>query len=324
MRSRDSKDHFKAYKALLDAFVASTRGGDTALSSSLYRTIQITDESGKLAEIAQSYAQAVKYDAGMEARDPSAEFEYKYGKVKLSLPYTSPQGTDQEALVDAISSISSLHTSPTEGSEHGGVSISPILRQRPNHTLVRTNTIRQIDAACQTDPHRSEHIMAGAHLALLDANTLAVEDRPVASFDELTALWSNLPEGDISLSHLLNQSALWQARDPALVQTVDSCHLSQAVIAFRDSARRALQNGADLEGIIGTATPRLDVYFNKDSIAPKHSIWNWACQFAATFGLTVPNQLATIYFVGIQMRVSRLILRRKCAKICLVFCPTVR
>ena len=131
------------------------------------------------------------------------------------------------------------------------------------------------------------------------------------STDELTALWSDLPEETIPSSPLLKLSTFWQAHDPALIQTADSCHLSQAVIAFRDSARLALQNGADLKGVIGTATPILDIYFNQDSIVSRYSIWKWACQFAATFRLSVPNQLATIYSVGMQMRVSSLKLGRK-------------
>ena len=55
MRRRDSKETFRPFKALLDAFFKSVNDGDRSLAESIYRAIQAIDHTGKLSTIALNY-----------------------------------------------------------------------------------------------------------------------------------------------------------------------------------------------------------------------------------------------------------------------------
>lgn len=57
-RTRESRHHDRVHRALLEAFTASVRNGDTAVSQTLFSIIQKSDPTGTLAESAQASAES--------------------------------------------------------------------------------------------------------------------------------------------------------------------------------------------------------------------------------------------------------------------------
>lgn len=312
MRRRDSKDHFKAYKALLDAFVTSTRSGDVELSTSLYKAIQLTDASGKLAEIAQSYAQAVHTVTEGSLDLQQNEFQYKLGKarIKLSASSTAPGNTDADSLLQIFSE-SILPSSPVSGSEG---SAAGLVNSFPSHNSAfsvgntsDTEVTPTSDRACQTDlSHGFSH--PKTHMLNHGTAQLPVDDQPIADFRELQQFWHTL--GDIpGLYRVTNIGLPNDAYDPVQLKANDP--LSKTILDFRDGARRSIQSGTDINYILGSAAPSLETYFGHDDFTSTYSTWSWACQFASTFpDLPLTLHLGTIYMAGIQMRVS--IVRIRC------------
>lgn len=58
-RTRESRNHDRVHRALLEAFVTSVHIGDTAVSRTLFSVIQKSDPTGALAESAQASAEGV-------------------------------------------------------------------------------------------------------------------------------------------------------------------------------------------------------------------------------------------------------------------------
>lgn len=305
MRRRDSKDHFKAYKALLDAFVTSTRSGDLELSSSLYRAIQLTDASGKLAEIAQSYAQAVNTGARGNSDSAQNEFQYKLGKARIRLTAnpTVSSGTEADSLLQIFSD-SMLQQSPTSGNESNATlmnSFPPSSSGLSGGYASDNEASSTTDIGCQTSPSLITAYPA-KHVSSHGTSRLPAEDRPVLSFEKLQQFWhdlDNLP-GLLPVTNIGLPNA---AYDPIILRGNDP--LSQSILDFRDGARRAIQSGGSIEYILGTAAPSLETYFGSTDVPMAYSAWSWACQFASAFpDLSFTLHLGAIYMAGIQMRVS--------------------
>lgn len=306
MRRRDSKDHFKAYKALLDTFVSSTRSGDVELSSSLYRAIQLTDTSGKLAEIAQSYAQAVNAAAQGNSDSQQNEFQYKLGKarIKLSANPAVSSGTEADSLLQIFSD-SISQQSPISGSESNSASL--ITSFPPSSSGISgehesdEEGMSTSDIGIQTD---ASLLKAHPRRGLLNYSKLRLpaQDQPFSTFSDLQRFWGNL-EVLPGLLPVTNIGLPNAAYDPILLKADDP--LSQSILDFRDGARRAIQSGGNIEHILGTAVPSLVTYFEPATTSQTYSAWSWACQFASAFpDLAFTLHLGTIYMTGIQMRVS--------------------
>lgn len=307
MRRKDSKDHFKAYKALLDAFVASTRSGDVPLSSSLYRAIQLTDSTGKLAEIAQSYAQAIQ-SPDADKKGLAREFEYKFGKTTVNLPtntLSSDASSDADTLMDIFTSMSPELGTPDRGSDSdiqsqnaGSATANSRLAFIAQNVLSRGP--EYVDAACQTDRADKSPQRSQKHDRRIYTAGSSPEDRPLTDFDEVQAFWSKIPETK-PMPLGLSPSPTGFGYDFNATQAEDP--MSKAILEFRDGARHAIQNGAKVGNIIGTSTPSLENFFSQDTSTPVYSAWSWACQFARALALPLTLHLCTIYMVGIQMRV---------------------
>lgn len=170
MRRRDSKDHFKAYKALLDSFIGSARGGDFALAKSLYRTMQLTDASGKLAQIAESLMQTISEDPSLA----SSLLSPQQGEGKANRKATSTFSGEADAMVDVTAGSSPTQSSSIEDGE-----------DIPALTLTELLSLKDVDAACQTDPVSLRY--PGRRIQGISFHTdgLDLDRQPVQLFEEL-------------------------------------------------------------------------------------------------------------------------------------------
>lgn len=287
MRRRDSKDHFKAYKALLDSFVASARNGDLALAKSFYRTMQLTDASGKLAQIAEALMQTISEDPSLA----SSLLSPQQGLAKANRKATSTSSGEADAMVGVTAG-----SSPTQLSSIADGEDIPAL------TLIELLSLKDVDAACQTDPVSLRY--PGRRIQGISFHTdgLDLDRQPVRLFEELHAFWTQ-QMGGRHPPQLFDVVSMDLALDTRLTRAAD--HMSKAIVDFRNGARRAVQAGARLDDVLGSNMPSLETFHSQDSNIPVHSAWSWACQFTRAFPeLPLTTQLSTIYLVGIQMRVS--------------------
>jgi len=270
MRRRDAKYNSKAYKALFDAFVESTRSGDVQLSTALSMAMEAIDPTGQLATIGRSYTQAPVSDVVLPQSTKSPiEFVFKFGTPHVKRPRTM-----------------------TEPSADGDVLLSPFSTSCSSTTAT--------DSDLQTSPiefahdpevkDRSNLTNAGIHLD------------PPMNFTNITTLWANLAK--VGLASRSSDEILPSfAYDPYNIKTDDP--LSNAITSFRDGARHMIRAGANLKDVIGGSIPCLDAFVGHSSSNTNITAWSWACQIAkASSQRSVSFQLALVYIAGIQMRVS--------------------
>lgn len=272
MRRRDAKYNSKAYKALFDAFVESTRNGDVQLSTALSMAMQAIEPTGQLATIGKSYAQAPISDVSLPQSTKSVvEFVFKFGAPHVKRPHTI--------------------TTSSERSTDGGVLLSP------SSTICSPATAADSDlqgsptgvAYAPEDLCPSTLTNAGTHI-----------EAPM-SFIDITTLWANLTKA--GLATRIDDDALPSfAYDIYNVKTDDP--LSNAITSFRDGARHMIRAGANMKDIIGDSTPCLDAFIGHNSNTDTNA-WSWACQIAkASSRRCFTFELALVYIAGIQMRVS--------------------
>ncbi|KAK5936737.1 hypothetical protein PMZ80_011000 [Knufia obscura] len=272
MRRRDAKYNSKAYKALFDAFVESTRSGDVQLSTAISLAMQAIDPTGQLATIGQSYAQAPTSDVCLPQSTKSAvEFVFKFGTPHVKGPHTITTSSERSADGDVLRSPSSTNCSPATAAD-SDLQVSPI---RGAHD--------------PGDHCRSRLINIGTHI-----------DAPM-SFIDITMLWASLAKA--GLATRIDDDILPSfAYDICNIKTDDP--LSNAITSFRDGARHMIRAGANPKNLIGDSTPCLDAFIGHNSNKDINA-WSWACQIAkASSERSVTFQLALVYIAGIQMRVG--------------------
>lgn len=304
MRRRDSKKHFGAYKALLDSFVASTREGDMEHANLLYETISLTDTSGKLAEIAQSYVQAVDtcLQQGPELRQrQQSEFSFQLRRTTAVL-FTHSMARNS---IDADFSPDNSSTSTLtqfHGAADGNDTVVPADTSRSSSSkLIGNEEVCTWDPEYHTDTRR-ETTHSGTCTIKQSTLGLPRDHQPLNDFDSLQQLWHG-QSGQSALPRIADIPLLRDSCDPVSLAADDP--LSKSIISFRDGTRRAIQHGTDLWPILGTAVPDLTTYFQQKESYSTSSVWSWACHFARAFpDIPVPVQLGIIYKAGIQMRVS--------------------
>lgn len=78
--------------------------------------------------------------------------------------------------------------------------------------------------------------------------------------------------------------------------------LSQTLLSFRDSARRAISKGSRIYDLIGSRTPELELFFRPRQIDDPHTAWTWACELAKAYPVPLKVQLTGVFVAGLQMR----------------------
>ena len=280
MRRRESRNDFTAFKALLEAFMISVRENDAEQSSTIYKSIELVDDSGKLAEVARSYVQAVNMNDSQSRRPSPHQLGHIPSGLYEDQTFSLRHGSD----ADGTSPVSAPTPSPTSNSD-------------------------VIDDAAVTFTFNDERI--GGYYSSMQAttpiyqvsyrfSTLPADNKPFTNFKSLQDFWAEL--GDVpGLCAVTNIGLPNRAYDPVLLQAADD--ISESLLLFRDGARRAIQAGIDVRQLIGGASPILDAYF--DIPQQGHSVWSWAGSFAKTFeNASRPLQLSIIFIIGIQLRVS--------------------
>lgn len=272
MRRRDAKYNSKAYKALFDAFVESTRSGDAQLTRALSLAMQAIDPTGQLASIGQSYAQAPTSNVSLPYSTKSAvEFAFKFGMPYLKRSRAMAVPLEPSADGDVLLSPSSLSCSP-DTPEDSDPQSSPA-------------TVTH-DSDSQSRSGRS--------------NTGTSMDAPT-SFDEIRTIWANNAATGAA-SQIGGDLLPGFPCDPYTIKTDDP--LSNAITSFRDGARHMINAGARVSDVIGDSTPCLDAFFGLSN-GNNITAWSWACQIAsASSHQSLTFQLALVYIAGIQMRVS--------------------
>jgi len=270
MRRRDAKYNSKAYKALFDAFVESTRSGDVQLSTAISLAMQAIDPTGQLATIGQSYAQAPTSDVGSpQSTKPAVEFVFRFGTPHIKGPRTITTSSERSADGDVL--LSSSNCSPATAAD-SDLQFSP------------TRVAHDPEDHC-----RSRLTNIGTHI-----------DGPM-SFIDITTLWAGLAKA--GLATRIDDDILPSiAYDIYNIKTDDP--LSNAITSFRDGARHMIRAGANPQDVIGDSTPCLDAFTGHNSNMGVNA-WSWACQIAkASSERCVTFQLALVYIAGIQMRVG--------------------
>jgi len=272
MRRRDAKYNSKAYKALFDAFVESTRTGDVQLSTALSLAMQAIDPTGQLAAIGRSYAQAPSSDVSLPYSTKSAvEFVFKFGMPYLKRPRAA--------------------TMPNESSADGDVLLSPA------STGCSPNTAE--DSDLQASPakvgHDSDDLSSSSNSSTDMAPDAAV------SFDGITTVWAKLAATGLN-DRIGDEIVPGFAYDTYNIKTDDP--LSNAITSFRDAGRHMINSGVNISDVIGDPVPCLDAFFGHNNDINMNA-WSWACQIAnASSHRSLSFQLALVYIAGIQMRVS--------------------
>ncbi|KAK5078971.1 hypothetical protein LTR64_002609 [Lithohypha guttulata] len=247
--------------------------------------MQLTDASGKLAQIAESLMQTISEDPSLA----SSLLSPQQGEGKANRKATSTFSGEADAMVDVTAGSSPTQSSSIEDGE-----------DIPALTLTELLSLKDVDAACQTDPVSLRY--PGRRIQGISFHTdgLDLDRQPVQLFEELHAFWTQHVSGRHP-PQLFDVVPMELAFDTRLTRTAD--HMSKAIVDFRNGARRAIQAGARLDDILGSNMPSLETFHSQDPNTPIHSAWSWACQFTRAFPeLPLTTQLSTIYLVGIQMR----------------------
>lgn len=298
---RRGRDHYKAYRALLEAFAASIRKGDLELSRSLYRTIELTDASGKLAEVAQCFSQA-------HSEGPSAGNKSWSPTVSLQIDSNS---SNTESLSEWLADTSGAATVADPASSLYNIQA---YSQHEASSLVGSNSVwpgmstsrSALDATHVSPQAQSQNSnIQQQHLRFvrLMPYSLTLNDQPIQTYDQLLAFWSTF-QRDTELSHPRRLDIDGFGYDTNLITSTDN--VATMVMEFRHQARQAICSGVSVHDVLGSCVPTLDAYFDPVIDRPVRSVWEFACNFCAMIpGLSIPLRLTIIYLIGLQMRVRQ-------------------
>lgn len=302
MRRRDSRGHYKAYQALLEAFIASTRRGDSELSTSLYRTIELTDTSGKLAEVAQCFVQ-VRNGGSATSSDHSLV------SIDGQLGATFSEPDSMETLTDttSIPNDAAMARSPFPIVAYDCDEESSAPAFTPSWAGTRAALPSpgfQSSCVSQRSGYQSSNLNdtpPKGRFVHLSSTACTSEDQSLQTYEQLLAFWDALRKTQ-PVFHLQEINVGSVAYDTKLTAINDN--FSNMIAEFRYGARHAIRSGTSLQDVLGTCVPSLGAYFYPDANKPILSAWDFACNFCATIpGLPVDLQLTMIYLVGLQMRV---------------------
>ncbi|OQU95054.1 hypothetical protein CLAIMM_01320 [Cladophialophora immunda] len=110
-----------------------------------------------------------------------------------------------------------------------------------------------------------------------------------------TGLAKRLTAGDLSKINMPIFSC-----DPYHIEPEDM--LSKTILSFRDGARKALQGNANVQDLIGSKRPDLELFLRPRREGDPHTAWTWACELAKAYPLPWTVQLTGVFVAGIQMR----------------------
>lgn len=291
MRRRTSRDSTKTYKALLDAFIDSLRRDDASLSRSLHQVIISADPSGRLREVAEEYADSIHpawllHIQGSQV-DGVGRFDDTAPGLALELPTVEDLddylGLSAYSLSNASSPVNQIYAessslitpfSPFQQLPVDGVgsSSSTPIYPGPYQQAAETEEAGGSRSETFVDGNVSKEDLKVYLQGQQDNRQLTTADLPIFACDILVS----------------------EPADP----------VSRNILAFRDSARQAINSGIAIDKILETPKPDLTLMFRDRLPTDPHTAWSWACDFSKSYDrFSFSLRLATAYIVGIQMRV---------------------